>query len=203
MSLRQTERALYQDVWTSLEAYGQHAPGEHYVDLFLDCALLKGAYTPAEITVLDAGCGSGKGGLALAAQKFDVTLCDVTDAGLVADARRLRFHEACLWHDLSHIARGKGHPGRTRFDYVYCCDVLEHLPSQFTMLAVDQMLRVASKGVFLSVSLVPDQFGMWVGKPLHQTVQSFTWWKSSLSELGSMTDARDLHHNAVFFVRPR
>jgi hypothetical protein len=105
-----------------------------------------------------------------------------------------------LWHDLWPIARATGHPNRTRFDYVYCTDVLEHIPPQFTMLVIDQLLRVAHKGLFLNVSLVPDSFGMWVGEPLHQTVEGFVWWRDSLRELGTVVEARDLIQSAVFLV---
>jgi hypothetical protein len=62
---------------------------------------------------------------------------------------------------------------------------------------------VSRRGLFLSVSLVPDNFGVWVGKSLHQTVESFQWWKESLGELGVVTDARDLHHAATFYVEHR
>jgi hypothetical protein len=123
---------------------------------------------------------------------FYVEACDFTSEGFhAADAL---FHEACLWSDLSHLGS---------FDWVYCTDVLEHIPPQFTMLAIDQMLKVAKQGLFLTVSLVPDSFGVWAGKSLHQTVQPFTWWKDSLAEVGTVVEARDLISNAVFVVRPK
>jgi len=87
------------------------------------------------------------------------------------------------------------------YDWVYCTDVLEHLPPQFTMLAVDQMLRVATRGVFLTISTQPDQFGVWVGRSLHQTVQHYVWWRDSLRELGELVDARDLIGTALFVIR--
>lgn len=198
MSLLATERALYQDVWTSLEHYRDHAPGEARLPMFLESAQGRRG------TVLDAGTGSGKGALALKAAGFDVFACDVTNAGMVPEARdTVPFCEACLWHDLRPLAAGVGHPNRTTFDFVYCCDVLEHVPPQFTMLAIDQMLRVSRIGLFLTVSLVPDNFGVWLGKALHQTVQPYTWWRDSLRELGALTDARDLISDAVFFVEPK
>jgi 2-polyprenyl-3-methyl-5-hydroxy-6-metoxy-1,4-benzoquinol methylase len=187
MSLLDTERATYETVWSSVEGYAQHSPGEQYLPLFLQVA-----QPPA--TVLDAGTGSGKGSLALLGAGFDVAACDMTGAGLTPDAaNRVPFFDACLWHDF----------GSVRFEWVYCTDVLEHIPPQFTMLAIDQMLRVAKEGLFLTVSLVPDSFGVWAGKSLHQTVQPFTWWRDSLEELGTVTEARDLISNAVFVVKPR
>jgi SAM-dependent methyltransferase len=188
MSLLDTERATYETVWSSVEGYAQHSPGEQYLPLFLQVA-----QPPA--TVLDAGTGSGKGAAALRREFFDVQMCDVTDAGLIDDVKYdVLFSRTCLWHNLSKLGR---------FDWVYCTDVLEHIPPQFTMLAIEQMLRVAKEGLFLTVSLVPDSFGVWAGKSLHQTVQPFTWWRDSLEELGTVTEARDLISNAVFVVKPR
>lgn len=192
-TILQTERATYEDVWSSVEGYADHAPGEHWLPLFLDMAQPKrGA------TVLDAGAGSGKGALALKAAGFDVTLCDVTDAGLVEDARGLRFYEACLWREIP-----KALPMRYAYDYTYCTDVLEHIPPEFTMLVVDQLLRVTTHALFLSISLVPDSFGVWVGKSLHQTVQGFVWWKDHLAELGEVVEARDCLQTGIYLVRPR
>lgn len=194
MSLLAAERATYDEMWSSVEHYADHAPGEYYLPIFLQIADGRG-------TVLDAGTGSGKGALALKQAGFKVKMCDVSSAGLVPEAQSLRYADACLWHDLSRLVPWSGVPGRTTFDYVYCTDVLEHIPPQFTMLAIDQMLRVARKGLFLTVSLVPDSFGIWAGKSLHQTVEPFVWWRDSLRELGTVLDARDLHTSAAFFVR--
>jgi len=203
-TLLDIERDKYQDVWTSIDTYADYAPGAVRVPMFLDMAFREfEGRMPSEFTVLDAGCGSAKGGLALSTLGFHVTLCDVTPAGIVTEAQHLPYHDACLWTDLSPLARGVGHPGRTRFDVVYCCDVLEHVPPQFTMLAIDQMLRVARHGLFLSISLQPDNFGAWIGEPLHQTVMPFTWWRDSIRELGDLVEARDLQKDGVFFVRHR
>ena len=192
MTLLEAEAATYTDLWGSVESYGTVAPGESMLPIFLDCL-----GTQRHGHVLDAGTGSGKGALALAAAGFRVTCCDVTDAGLVPAARALPFRTACLWHNLRAIL-----PGHS-VDWAYCTDVLEHVPPQFTMLACEQMLRVSRRGLFLSVSLVPDNFGVWVGKSLHQTVQPFTWWRDSLRELGRVADARDLLHAATFYLEHR
>ena len=187
-SLVEAERATYADIWGTVPAYAAHSPGEGVLPIFLQIV------GDARGHVLDAGTGSGKGAVALSDAGFRVTLCDVTDAGLVPEAKAMPFKSACLWSPLRPLAPTGA------FDWVYCTDVLEHLPTQFTMLAVDQMLRVATRGVFISVSVMHDTFGVWAGKPLHQTVQSFTWWKESLSEVGRVADARDLMHSASFYV---
>lgn len=192
-NLTQDERALYEGLWQSVDAYGEVAPGEFYLPIFLQCV------GDVRGHVLDAGCGSGKASLALAKAGFRLTLCDLTDAGLTDTVREqphvFPFHEACLWHPLRPLLPAGS------CDWVYCTDVMEHIDPKFTMLVVEQMLRVARKGVFLGIATVPDSFGAWVGRPLHQTVDSFVGWREALSELGRVTDARDLLNCASFMVQ--
>lgn len=197
-ALLDRERALYTDIW-SIPSYGDHSPGASFVPLFLEMAQIDRGATRMQ-TVLDAGCGSGKGALALAAEGFRVTLADLTADGLIAEARDLPFYQVCLWHDLGQQS---GYHFGGKVDHVYCCDVLEHIPTEFTMLVIRRLLDVARRGVFLSISLVPDRFGVWVGQPLHHTVQSFVWWKDRLASLGVVREARDLIDTGLYYVEPR
>jgi hypothetical protein len=187
MSLTSIERELYEEIWEN-EGYGRFSPGEEYLSVFKSLAI-------PESTVLDAGTGSGKGALALQNVGFIVTACDITNAGLILEARTIPFVTVSLWEDLYSVVGSHS--------YVYCCDVLEHVPTQLTGLVLQRLLDVAELGVFLSISLVPDNFGITVGKPLHQTVQSFVWWRDLLRELGEVTDARDLGAVGLYFVRKR
>src|SRR5688572_14262548 len=165
MSVIAREKATYDSAW-GIAHYADHSPGERLVSAFCDMA---GIASAKGVTVLDAGCGSGKGALALEAYGFTVRMCDITPEGLIPQARAIPFHEACLWHPLAHAASPDWkHDGR--LDYVYCCDVLEHIPTEFTMLVIARLLEVARSGVFLSISLLPDVFGAWIGHSLHQTV---------------------------------
>jgi 2-polyprenyl-3-methyl-5-hydroxy-6-metoxy-1,4-benzoquinol methylase len=146
MSLTDHERATYETVWGAVDTYGDNSPGALYLPAFAQMVGTGGG------TVLDAGCGSGKGALALAKAGYVVTLCDLTDEGLDPETRGMPFYQACLWHPLP---RGRALFGAPKqYDYVYCCDVLEHVPTQFTMLCVVRMLEVAKKGLFLAVSLI-------------------------------------------------
>lgn len=182
MSIIQNEIDTYEEVH-SLENYSKMSPGEKFLPILLE-------HTSSPSSVLDAGCASGKGGIALSKLGYSVTLGDITDSGLIQEAQTLPFTYLNLWR-----------PIPAQFDYVICCDVLEHIPTQFTLLSIQNMLNAAKSGLFLTVSTQPDWFGSWVGKPLHQTVQPFEWWKDSIAELADIIDARDLIKTAVFFVK--
>lgn len=189
-TLTAREVETYQEAW-ALESYRAYSPGARFVDVFA-------TLVPTGATVLDAGCGDGQGMAALVARGYTVVGCDlVLPEDRATDAPRVT---ACLWHDLMPVAYLAG---VTRFDAIYCTDVLEHVPTPFTMLVVQNLLRVTIQGVFLTISLVPDAFGAWIGRPLHQTVQGFPVWRDQLRELGTVQDARDLGTTGLYWVTPR
>lgn len=197
MSIQAQQRSTYETMW-GFEQYAAFAPGERHVDLFLE--MVGDVPDLTACSVLDAGCGSGKGALALRARGFQVRMCDLTREGLVPEAARaIPFTEAALWQDLTWrfgFLRGGA------FDYVYCCDVLEHVPPEFTMLVLARLLAVTRRALFLTIALAPDNFGAFVGAPLHQTVQSFTWWRDHLAELARVIECRDLANQGVYLVSP-
>jgi 2-polyprenyl-3-methyl-5-hydroxy-6-metoxy-1,4-benzoquinol methylase len=195
MTLTDQERTKYETLVSAVPAYRDFSPAESWLPVFSELV------GDSRGTVLDAGCCTGKGGLYLAAQGFAVTLCDLTNAGLVEGAKGLPFYGVCLWDDLGHIAPC-GYLD-DKFDYVIACDVLEHIPTEYTMLVLRNLLAVTREGLFLTICFHADEFGAAIGEALHLTVQSFSWWKTRIAELGEIVDARDLINIGTFYVRPR
>jgi SAM-dependent methyltransferase len=183
------EHALYTNVWGGIPNYRDVSPGVLALNPFLE---MSNAVTG---TVFDAGCGSGAASLALAERGFSVLAGDITSAGIdfaAFAAADIQFTELCLWEPFEI----------PRVNYVYCCDVMEHVPPEYSMLVVDRLLDTATTGAFFSISLVPDRFGVFVGKALHQHVQSFEWWRDHLNEMGHVIEARDLLATGLYWVKP-
>lgn len=190
MQCQAAERTRYEEVWGSLPQYATYSPGEQWHEAFM---AMTG--TTMAGSLLDAGCGTGRAGVIFRDRGFRVSLCDITDVGLDETARDLPFYPICLW---DHLRRTVGF-----YDWVYCTDVMEHLPTEWTMLTLVRLLECCRRGAFFSIALLPDQFGGVLGYPLHQTVQPFTWWRDRLNEVGQVVEARDLLNTGLYLVKPR
>jgi len=186
MNILEHETDKYDQVW-SIPQYHEHSHGEGWADLFADVTECK----PGE-TVIDLGCGTGRGGKELE-EKYGL-LPTYLDLVNVDDLEP--FIQQPLWKPL---------PRRNpSWNYGLCCDVMEHLPVEFTMLAAHNMLQ-ACGGVFFSICFQDEAFQEMVGQPLHLTVQPFQWWLDRLRAVGTVIEARDLSPNnrlkeGVFYV---
>lgn len=179
------ERAKYAEIWSLPEYRAAHSPGLESVDHFM--SVVKPA---AGSTLIDIGCGAGGAGLEFERRGLRTHWLDITDAGLDDGVERKRFIEAPLW------ARWQRPLG---WDYGFCCDVLEHIPPEYTMLVVDRIIS-ACRLSWLRIALRPDEFGKLIGEPLHLTVRPFDWWLIRLATIGKVTDARDLCGVGLYVV---
>lgn len=183
-----SERALYERAWAVRE-YATDSPGRAFLPAFLEMA---GPELGLCDSVIDAGCGAGAGLEALREAGYArLAGADLVDARQGPPAT-LPFFEGPLWSIACQP-----------FDWVYCCDVLEHIPEEFTMLVVARLLDACAMGAFFSICLEPDGFGALVGEALHKTVRPFTWWRDRLAELGRIVECRDLLSHGLYLVEPR
>jgi len=179
--ITQSESAKYAEIW-GYDDYAKFSPGAYYADLFWRIAQPKeGA------RVLDVGAGSGAATVELKKRGLQVRAFDLTSEAWRHDDIPLL--TGTIWRDLP----------AGPFDYTYCCDVMEHIPTEYVGLSIDRILAVGNRG-FFSISFVQDHFGSVIGQPLHLTIKPFLWWVDLFSELGSLIDARDLIENGVFYV---
>lgn len=67
------------------------------------------------------------------------------------------------------------------FDGVICTDVLEHIPREEIQPALEEILRYASRFVFLTVCCRPAKKKLPSGENCHVTVRPMKWWEEELT----------------------
>ena len=187
MNTAESERQKYEKAW-AIPEYASHSPGAAICELFEEmCSPQIGD------TVIDLGTGSGKGADALDDLGMFVTMLDLTFKGLVTTRHHPRI-QSPLWGDWK--GGGLGEDG---WYWGYCTDVMEHIPTEYTMLVLDRIMSNC-RSAFFHICFVPDAFGKVVGEPLHLTVMPFEWWREKLGEFGEVLECRDLMSNGVYHV---
>jgi 2-polyprenyl-3-methyl-5-hydroxy-6-metoxy-1,4-benzoquinol methylase len=182
-SVTESERRKYDLMW-NVDDYAIYSPGEHLVDFFFQIAK-----PVAGQTVLDVGAGAGAGSLALKKKGLKVRGFDLTsEAWKHEDIPLLT---GSVWRDLP--------AGIPPFDFAYCTDVMEHIPTEFTALSVSEILRTC-RMAFFSISFNQEYYGQFIGDHLHLTVRPFVWWRDVLREIGTVHEARDLLGDGIFLV---
>ncbi len=184
-SVLEHERAKYEQAW-AIPRYSDNSPGENYAEMFEDMV-----YPQPGDSLIDLGCGAGAGGKMLTKRLgLNVTYLDLFRVDGVPEP----FIEQALWAPLP-----KRNP---LWKYGYCCDVMEHIPPEFSMLVIRNIMD-ACETAFFSIDFTKDNFGKLVGEPLHITLMPYTWWRDQLSEMGELIEARDLLGEGVFLVKRR
>lgn len=167
------EAAKYQKLWAR-DDYRTVSPGEQMAMTFLEQARPE-----RDAEVIDFGCGTGRGALALALfGSMRVHMLDFTANCLdpeVAQAcetqpTRISFRQ----HDLTFAPRETA-------AYGYCCDVMEHIPTADVPQVLRNILGSAHH-VFFGISTVPDVMGATIGEELHLTVKPLAWWVEQIKE---------------------
>jgi SAM-dependent methyltransferase len=194
--VKPSERLKYEQIWQH-DKYREVSPGEQLAHEFLRQA------KPARgETVVDFGCGTGRGGLMLYALgglkpifmdfAFNALDSEILEASQV-QPEKWRF----LRHDLSKWPYPKEVKGSK---YGYCTDVMEHVPPEQVNLVLKNILRSA-RHVFFSIATEPDNLGVLIGEQLHMTVQPYEWWLERFRKLHcSIHWSHKMPGNALFYV---
>lgn len=185
-TVSEIEAEKYTTIW-SLPQYHENSPGAQMIDMFLRIAR-----PAAGASIIDVGCGAGAASELLHQKGFRVAGFDLTDTAW--KNHPLPILTGSVWHGIPI-----GVISDNVFDYGYCCDMMEHIPTQFVALTIYQILQ-ACHHAFFSVSFQEDNFGNYIREPLHHTVKPFTWWRDTFREVGTVLEARDIMGDGVFYV---
>ena len=163
------ERMKYEEIW-AVPGYGDYSPGKNAAPEAVGTLGMM-----AGDTILDFGCGSGKGAIALHDMGMAVTMVDITPKGLsleVTDRWPLPFVEACLWELPASLGS---------VDWGFCADVMEHIPPARVDDVLGAIRAKTRKGSYFQVCICPDgDFGRRIGKTLHLSAHQPDWWEAAL-----------------------
>jgi len=182
------EQLKYEKMWAH-EQYRAVAPGENCAQLFL-----AEARPPAGAHVIDFGCGTGRGAIALAMfGKVKVTLVDFAIncldpfvyKALSNQGDTLKFIQADLEKPLPVAAQ-----------YGFCTDVMEHIPEDKVEIVLKNIMK-AAEYVFFQISTTDDACGVLIGEKLHLTVKPPAWWSLKFRNLGAQVNWYKEYDNCV------
>lgn len=177
-----SEKEKYQRMWDEPD-YRDFAPGEHAAGTFL-------AMINKNASVIDFGCGTGRGALQIANAGHQITLLDFAHNCRDDAAKGLPFHLADLTQPIHHSA-----------DVGYCTDVMEHIPTNDVALVVGNIMGAVPE-CFFQISTRPDRFGAAIGQALHLTVQPHGWWRTLFESHGyAVTFEHKGEHDSQFMVK--
>lgn len=184
------ERAKYDEIWT-IDEYRKYSPGKESVARFMSIL------DPAKgKTLIDFGCGDGRAGLEFEKLGLRVSWLDLSIVGLVDEVDKKRFYCQPIWERVTPASKG------LKFDYGYSCDVLEHIPTEYTMFSIARMLEACST-LWLQICFREDNFGQVIDQPLHLTVKPYSWWLLRLSTTAQVVEARDLCNDGLFILKDK
>lgn len=180
-----TEDEKYRQMW-ALPAYRDMSPGEGFAAEFV-----KLAGVTKDTSVIDFGCGTGRGGKAIhALTGCSVVLTDFAD-NCLDSGNRIPFVVSDLAEPMGLMA-----------DVGYCTDVMEHIPPEQVREVIDNIMACV-KTCFFKIALFPDNMGALIGQPLHLSVFPAHIWAAFFSDysiLHAEADENTSHPYATFYV---
>lgn len=187
---RPLEKDLYKMMWERPE-YRAFAPGEKAVFDFLSQAKPRRGSS-----VIDLGCGTGRGSLNLAFfGGLDVTMVDFApnclDADIVPMLETQKHVMRFLEHDLSQ-------PLPVKAAYGFCTDVMEHIRPHHVDRVLDNCLD-ACQHVFFQIDTQEDEMGKLLGHRLHLSVHSYEWWLKKFNDRNCIIHWSDKDARYAYF----
>ena len=170
------EKRKYEKVWGN-EQYRVTSPGNSSVADFL--SFIKSRKLPSD-SLIDFGCGTAIAAIPFLEAGFKVSLVDIAENCLNDNIRALTFLSpelitfflAPLWELPSSLEKS---------DWIYCIDVLEHLPPERVDKSLREMAKKTKKGGALQVFLLDEEMGRKIGEKLHLTIRPLDWWLEKIS----------------------
>lgn len=179
-NLEHKERTKYERMWSEVPSYRITSPGYLCANIFFDH--FKNRIKPSD-SITDFGCGPGLTNLVFLDYQLRIELCDIAENCLEDKIEALtllmpdkvRFTRSCLWSLPDSIKPT---------DWIYCTDVLEHIPPEKIDTCLKEMAKRTLKGGSLQIVTKDDNFGEAIGDTLHLTIKPKEWWLEKSPNIG-------------------
>lgn len=172
------EQDKYERMW-DMPCYRDYSPAETVVDQIA-------AFVPPGVRVMDFGCGTARAAVELAKRGYQPVLIDF--------AFNCRDEEA---RDLPFVLQDLTEPIVTWAAWGYCCDVMEHIPTN-DVNKVLWNISTAADNCFFKIETTPDNMGALIGQTLHLSVYPDAWWLEKLRQYWPDVEAQG---NGIFLCR--
>lgn len=183
--LTEIERSKYERMW-GRDSYRERSPGmRHLQDALARMRPVIGS------SIVDLGCGTGRVSAALKAGGFEVTGVDI------AANAATEFDGPCVVATLWDLPESLG-----VFDYGFCADVMEHLPTDRVMQALLNISRHVKITYFQIANFVCHE-GDAIGEHLHLTVKPIEWWHKALSQYFDVEQSSKQSKHHIFLCKSR
>lgn len=154
------EKEKYEKMW-DLNSYRERSPGERFFERgYIALSPVKGA------TLCDWGIGTGR-----AAKLFSDKGLQVEGIDIAKNAVREfkgRVWIGTMWDP--------PFPKHKSFDYGYCTDVMEHIPTEKVLQTLQKIKLCTQRSCWFSIATFVDHEGDAIGETLHLTLKPAEWW---------------------------
>jgi len=159
------EKAKYDLIWRDCPNIRESSAGEAFAPFFLEGF---GSEMRAGQTLIDFGCGTARVAKSFLNKGLNVTLVDISPYALdeeirnmlILFANQVHFVQACLWQLPKELKSAY---------WIYCCEVLEHIPEDYLDAVLSQMSERMRFGGYISIHL-------------KESSRSKEWWEKKLSK---------------------
>jgi len=191
----ETKQELYREKCWNLDSYRNHSPGEHLAEMFLETAEPK-----MGVTVIDWGCGTGRGGYQIHKLRpdLDITFVDFADNCLdeeVATAVEYKDNLSFVVEDLSERS------GQASL-FGFCTDVMEHIDEEDVDKVLSNILW-SSQHVFFQIATLPSGFSHHhdINEELHVCQHDYHWWLRKFSDQSvHVNRSMEIGGSVLFYV---
>lgn len=181
------EKSKYEKMWEH-DLYRQRSPGALLSPFFF--YHFQQRIKPGD-SIIDFGCGTAAASMTFFDMGLFVTLVDIANNCLSVKSQKLLreknkrflFVEAPLW-DLP--------PEVPVSDWIYCIDVLEHLPEDRVKASLEAMAKKTKKGGALQIFLEEESMGELIGETLHLTLRPLNWWLDLISAFWVIENVQEI-----------